>query len=163
MSATRPVHLVRRIRQDDAQDLFGLLALCFSEYPGCFVDPHDDLADLTNPAEAYPPPGGFWAAEDERGRVCGCVAVDLPEDGTAELHRLYVRPDRRGAGLGTRLVRLAEDHARGLGCHRLVFWSDTRFETAHRLYAGLGYRRSGQTRELGDISHSLEDRFEKPL
>ena len=40
---------IRRARDDDAQDLFGLLALCFAEYPGCYVDPHEDLTDLRTP------------------------------------------------------------------------------------------------------------------
>ncbi len=34
----------------DAQDLFGLLTLCFAEYPGCYTDPHGDLPDLVKPA-----------------------------------------------------------------------------------------------------------------
>ena len=37
---------LRLATDDDAQDLFGLLALCFAEYPGCYVDPHGDLVDL---------------------------------------------------------------------------------------------------------------------
>ena len=40
---------LRLARDDDAQDLFGLLSLCFADYPGCFVDPHDDLPDLRAP------------------------------------------------------------------------------------------------------------------
>jgi putative acetyltransferase len=101
--------------------------------------------------------------EDEGGRVCACVAVDVPKPGTGELHRLYVRPDRRGRGLGATLVRVAEEHARGAGASRMIFWSDTRFTGAHRLYERLGYRRAGATRNLGDISNSVEYPFEKDL
>lgn len=155
---------VRPARDDDAQDLFGLLALCFAEYPGCYVDPHDDLADLYAPGRAFAAKGGaFWVAEDARGRVCAGIAIDYPEDGAGELHRLYVRPDLRRQGLGERLVRLAEAHARGRAAARMFFWSDTRFETAHRSYERLGYARAGGARELGDISNSVEHRFEKTL
>lgn len=164
LAGDRPDRRIRHARGEDAQDLYGLIALCFAEYPGCFVDPHDDLADLRSPDRAYARPGGaFWVAEDERGRVCGCVAVDLPNAGTAELHRLYVRPDQRGRGLGSHLVRLVEDHARIAGIDRIVFWSDTRFEDAHRLYERLGYARTGRSRELSDISHSVEYGYEKDL
>lgn len=155
---------VRHARDADAQDLFGLLALCFSEYPGCYVDPHDDLRDLLAPAHAFAGEGAaFWVREDERGRVAACVAVDFPEPGQAELHRLYVRPDRRRRGWGEAMVRLAEAHARGHGATRLVFWSDTRFAGAHRLYERLGYRRLAGCRNLADISGSVEYRFEKGL
>jgi len=140
--------VIRPVADSDRQDLFGLIAVCYADYPGCFVDPHDDLPDLRVPSTSYDRTGGaFWAVEDERGRVCACVAVDFPESGTAELHRLYVRPDQRGMGLGS----------------RIVLWSDTRFVTAHRLYTRLGYVQGEEQRQLADISRSAEYRFEKAL
>ena len=157
-------YAVRLATDDDAQDLFGLLSLCFADYPGCFVDPHDDLPDLLRPGASFSAKGGaFWVVEDARGRVCACVAVDYPEAGRAELHRLYVRPDERRRGLGEMLVRQAEAHAREKGARAIHFWSDTRFAAAHRLYERLGYERHGGTRELGDISNTVEYRFEKQL
>ena len=101
--------------------------------------------------------------EDATGRVCACVALDFPDPGTAELHRLYVRPDARGQGLGETLVRAVERHAKERGAGRVVFWSDTRFTDAHRLYGRLGYARQAGLRELGDVSRSVEMRFEKAL
>lgn len=155
---------IRLARDSDAQDLFGLLSLCFADYPGCFVDPHDDLPDLRSAGSSFDKKGGaYWVIDDERGRVCACVAVDFPEAGVAELHRLYVRPDQRGRGLGSTLVRHVERHAREKGAGRLFFWSDTRFTTAHRLYKKLGYTQADGTRDLGDISNSVEYRFDKEL
>lgn len=155
---------LRPAADGDAQDLFGLLALCFAEYPGCFIDPHDDLKDLRAPGSSFTGEGSaFWVLDDERGRVCACVAADFPESGVAELHRLYVRPDQRGRGLGSSLVRRVERHARERGAVRMFFWSDTRFTDAHRLYMRLGYVQSGERRDLGDISNSSEYRFEKAL
>jgi len=156
--------VLRPARDEDAQDLFGLIALCFAEYPGCFVDPHEDLPDLKAPgSSSLVRRGAFWVLEDERGRIGACVSVDFPEPGVAELHRLYVRPDQRRRGLGAFLVGHVEDYARRFGATRLMFWSDTRFVDAHRLYERMGYSRSGETRELGDISRSTEYRFEKGL
>ncbi|MGO4526597.1 GNAT family N-acetyltransferase [Microvirga sp. 2MCAF35] len=158
----RPI--LRPVMDSDAQDLFGLLSLCYAEYPGCFVDPHNDLPDLLAPSASYAAnDGAFWAVEDERGRVCACVAVDFPDGGVAELHRLYVRPDQRGRGLGAMLVRQAESHARAKGATRLVLWSDTRFATAHRLYRRWGYTQIDGQRQLTDISKTAEYRFEKDL
>ncbi|WP_201832285.1 GNAT family N-acetyltransferase [Microvirga zambiensis] len=162
MASSAPI--IRSVVDADAQDIFGLIAICYAEYPGCFVDPHDDLPDLRAPSISYAASGGaFWAVEDERGRICACVAVDFPEAGVAELHRLYVRPGQRGQGLGSRLVQRAETHARMRGASRLILWSDTRFTTAHRLYSRLGYVQIDGQRQLGDISQSVEYRFEKVL
>lgn len=155
---------MRPARDDDAQDLFGLIALCFAEYPGCYLDPHGDLPDLKAPASAFS--GGtsaFWVVEDDRGRVGASIAVDRPAGETAELHRLYVRLDLRGRGLATHLVTVAEDHARRHGARYMLAWSDTRFVTAHRLYQRLGYLQAAEPRALGDISQSREFRFDKRL
>ena len=155
---------LRRAEDRDAQDLFGLLALCFAEYPGCFVDPHDDLADLRRPGASFRGPGeAFLVLEDEGGRVCACVAVDASEPDLGELHRLYVRPDRRGRGLATSLVAAAETVAREAGATRMRLWSDLRFADAHRLYARLGYGSEGGTRALGDVSNSIEQGFARNL
>jgi putative acetyltransferase len=155
---------VRLARDDDAQDLFGLISLCFAEYSGCFVDPHDDLPDLRTPGSSFADRGGaFWVVDDERGRVRACVALDFPQAEGAELHRLYVRPDQRKQGLGELLVRQTEAFARDQGASSIFFWSDTRFTTAHRLYDRLGYRMGEEVRDLGDISGSREYRFEKVL
>jgi putative acetyltransferase len=163
MDAAPTTPAIRPARDGDAQDLFGLLALCFAEYPGCYVDPHEDLADLRAPGSAFTDKGGaFFVVEDASGRACACVAVDYPEEG-GELHRLYVRPDQRRQGLGERLIRLVEAHARKRGAQKVFFWSDTRFAAAHRLYERLGYARREGTRALGDVSGSVEARFEKAL
>lgn len=166
--------LLRPALDSDAQDLFGLITLCFAEYPGCFTDPHDDLPDLVQPgrwkarraADGRLLGGEFLVVEDARGRVCACIALDFPEDSasriTAELHRLYVRPDCRGRGLAKRLTLHVEALARAAGAGRMILWSDTRFTRAHALYQGLGYARGG-TRPLGDVSNSIEYFFEKSL
>ncbi len=155
---------LRAASNDDSQDLFGLLSLCFADYPGCFVDPHDDLTDLRSPAQSFAKNGGaFWVLDDERGRVCACVAVDFPQDGIAELHRLYVRPDQRQRGLGSKLVAHVESFARRKGARHLFFWSDTRFSAAHRMYQRLGYNQVDGERPLGDISNTMEVRFERTL
>jgi GNAT superfamily N-acetyltransferase len=154
---------VRPVRDDDAQDLIGLITLCFAEYPGCFFDPHGDMPDIVRPAQSrLAQEGQFIVAEDARGRVAACIGVDFPDSATAELHRLYVRPDMRGKGLAKLLTLQMEDMARERGASRMILWSDTRFTKAHALYAGLGYRR-GVSRSLGDISLSREFFFEKPL
>ncbi|MCC5976439.1 MAG: GNAT family N-acetyltransferase [Salinarimonas sp.] len=155
---------LRRAEDRDAQDLFGLVTLCFAEYPGCFTDPHDDMPDLLRPASAARERGmHFLVVEDGVGRVCACIALDFPQAGTAEIHRLYVRPDSRRNGLARHLVGVTEAHARAAGATRVILWSDTRFENAHALYEKRGYVRGSEARELGDVSGSREWFFEREL
>jgi putative acetyltransferase len=156
--------LIRPVCDDDAQDLIGLITLCFAEYPGCFFDPHGDMPDIVRPAQSrLAMEGQFLVVEDARGRIAACIGVDSPDSTTAELHRLYVRPDSRGRGVAKLLTLRIEDFARGRGASRMILWSDTRFIKAHALYEGLGYTRSPITRSLGDISLSREFFFEKSL
>ena len=83
-------------------------------------------------------------AEDGEG-IAGTVQLitDLPENQPhrAEIAKLLVRPGARGAGLGERLMRCAEEAARAQGKSVLVL--DTASAAAERLYERLGWQRVG--------------------
>jgi GNAT superfamily N-acetyltransferase len=107
--------------------------------------------------------GRLWAAESA-GRVVGMVATyPLGADRAWEIGRMYVDRAHRGTGLAGRLLSGAEAHAREQGAQRLVLWTDTRFEPAHRFYEKQSYVRSGSIRVLDDVSKSLEFRYTKPI
>ena len=91
------------------------------------------------------------------------VGVERVDDDTAELHRLYVDPEWRRRGLGDALMQSALEWCRVRGIGRMVLWSDTRFENAHRLYTRLGFQRRGERTVEGDINDSREYRFERPV
>ena len=59
---------------------------------------------------------GFWLAIDGTDRVVGCVGYNRVQ-GTDEafLHRLYVKPDRKRSGIGSALLRTAEEAMRARG------------------------------------------------
>jgi GNAT superfamily N-acetyltransferase len=67
--------------------------------------------------------GGLWART-----AWGWLFVEL----------LYIPEDRRGSGLGARLMRRAEDEAIRRGCHHA--WLDTFSFQARGFYEKLGYR-----------------------
>ncbi|MGP9818926.1 GNAT family N-acetyltransferase [Salinarimonas sp. NSM] len=159
----RPI--ARAVVDADAQDLFGLLTLAFAEYPGCYIDPHDDYPEIVRPATRLSQAKTtFWVIEDRSGRVRACCGVKAPDaDGTAELTKLYVRRDQRRRGLAAHLVRLVEDAARAAGARRLVLYTDTRFTKAHRLYEHMGFSRFGEERALHDVSGSVEYGYGKAL
>jgi putative acetyltransferase len=156
--------IIRSVCDDDTQDLLGLIAMCFSQYPGCYLDTHEDMPDLVKPTHSrLAKEGSFLVVEDEKGRVCACIGVDFLQPRVAELHRLYVRPDMRGRGLGQILTDRMERFAVERGADQMVLWTDTRFAYAHQLYRKLGYVEGSATRSLGDVSNTSELHFIKEL
>jgi putative acetyltransferase len=156
---------LRAGRDSDALGLIELIAGCWSEYPGCVMDVDGENPHLRAIASAYERWGGrVWVAEDGAAQVVGSVGIVPAEDPTVgELRMLYVAKRARRVGLGTRLLRVAEEEAARRRMLALQLWSDTRFADAHRFYERHGYARQPQTRELHDLSGSVEYFFSRPL
>lgn len=155
---------VRPARDEDSSCIIQLVARCFEDYDNCVLDVDAEEPELRTPATSF---WRFWAAEDlATGRVVGCVAAAPSLDAQppkVELKKLYVHPDLRGRRLGRRLIEIVEDVARGVGAKVVDLWSDTRFDTAHRVYERLGYLRGTQQRELHDLSATVEFYYSKRL
>jgi GNAT superfamily N-acetyltransferase len=85
-------------------------------------------------------------AEDEGGAIVGTVqlVLDQPENQPhrADLAKMLVHRRMRRQGLGERLMRAAEDTARGCGKTLLVLDTVTGGD-AERLYTRLGWQRVG--------------------
>ena len=155
---------VRPASDDDGWELVALVAACWSEYPGCVMDPHGECPDLLAPATALAGKGGaIWVAEGPGDEVIASVALAPAAGQSAELQKLYVSRRWRRRGLATHLMGVAEAEARRRGAGTIELWSDTRFLPAHRLYRARGYRETGVTRDLHDLSSSLEAHFSKDL
>lgn len=113
--------------------------------------------------------GRFWVAAQSFSQgewVTGCVGVvptPANPETQAELVRLYVHPRLRRQGLAHRLAALPEATAREWGATTIDLWSDTRFREAHAFYQALGYTRTGETRDLHDLSNSTEYHLIKHL
>jgi len=151
-------------RDDDADGFIRLIGDCWSDYPGCILDVDGELPELRALATYFRDAGGaLWAAERD-GRVMGMAATrPLGHDAAYEICKVYVDRAERGTGLAHALMTAAEAHARDAGAERLVLWTDTRFEAAHRFYEKRGFVRQGSIRILDDLSNSLEFRYAKPL
>ncbi len=89
--------------------------------------------------ELVPPAGGFLAAR-LRGRPVGCGAVKFHQGAPAELKRMWVAPEMRGLGLGRRLLRELELHARQGGAHVVRLETNRALKEAIGLYRSSGYR-----------------------
>lgn len=154
---------VRPGRDEDAEGFIRLIGDCWSEFPNCILDVDHEAPELRALASYFARAGGaLWAAERD-GALVGMVGTrPMNSDQAYEICRMYVAAPERGTGLAQRLLETAEAHARAAGGQRLVLWTDTRFDAAHRFYEKRGYVRQGAIRILDDISKSLEFRYAKP-
>jgi GNAT superfamily N-acetyltransferase len=151
-------------RDEDAAGLIELIAGCWSEYPGCVMDVDGENPHLRRIASAYAEWGGrVWIAEDAGQMVASVGLVPAADPSIGELRMLYVAKPARRVGLGTRLLRVAEAEAARRGMTGMRLWSDTRFLDAHRLYERHGYTRGPATRELHDLSGSVEYFYSRDL
>jgi GNAT superfamily N-acetyltransferase len=57
----------------------------------------------------------------------------------AEIESVHVHPERRGAGIGSVLLRAAIERADALGCYRVQLTSNAAREEAHRFYERFGF------------------------
>ena len=124
-------------------------------FPGGF-----DAADQgASDAFELRPPGGTFVVGLVDEAVAACGGVRTIADGVGEIKRMWVDPDRRGLGLGSRLLGHLEALSAGLG-HRIV-----RLDTNDNLTEALAlYRRRGY-REIERYNDNPYARcwFEKTL
>lgn len=76
------------------------------------------------------------AATDE---VVGVATFQVVAD-AADLHRVVVRGDHRGRGIGRRLVRAGVDWAEARGADRMLLEVESENEAALGLYTALGFQ-----------------------
>jgi ribosomal protein S18 acetylase RimI-like enzyme len=91
--------------------------------------------------EPYVAPRGVLWVSWEGGEALGCIALHELAPGTAELKRMYVRPESRGRGVARRLTEHAIAAATGRGYARLRLGTLPSMYAAQQLYTSLGFRR----------------------
>lgn len=82
----------------------------------------------------------LFEANDDLGERVGGIAGSTSY-GWLLVKLLWVRDDQRRRGVGRRLMAIAEEKARAVGCHSA--WLDTSNAHAHAFYLKLGYRDFG--------------------
>lgn len=131
-----------KIAQANSEIEIGEARKLFEEYAAslnfslCFQGFAEELAALPG---SYAPPAGRLLLAWEDGRAMGCVALRRFKDETAELKRLYVRPERRGGGLGQKLVLAAIAEARKADYRKIRLDTLPSMERAIVLYQSLGF------------------------
>lgn len=103
----------------------------------CFQDFAKELAEL--PGDYAPPRGDLYIAREGDATV-GMVAFRAHPSGRAEMKRLFVRPQARGAGLGLALVARVIEGARAAGHKSMILDTLPVMSDAQRLYEQFGFR-----------------------
>ena len=91
------------------------------------------------PAEVFDGPGGRMLLATLEGVPVGCVGLRRIDERTAELKRMYVRPQARGRGVGRALLAACEREATALGYERIWLETGTMQPEAVALYLTSGY------------------------
>ena len=153
---------VRAANSADAPGVIELIGRVYREYDFVYV-PEVEVPDLFRFDQHYAPPRGAFFVVRERDVVVGSAGVERLPDGSAELHRLYLDARLRGRGTGRALVEAVLDWCRAQNIGRLILWSDTRFDQAHRLYERMGFQRTGERVLPDDLNQTREYGFERPV
>lgn len=98
-----------------------------------------DLEMLRNPHRDILEPGGqiFFALEGDT--VLGTCGMQPVEPGVYEVIKLGVRPEYRGRGAGKLLLEACLDWARAQTARKAVLYSNSRLQSALRLYQRCGF------------------------
>jgi GNAT superfamily N-acetyltransferase len=116
----------------------------------------DDFDGGGGDPDAEATDGSMIVCCTDDGTPLGCLAVRTIAPGIAELKRMYVRPAGRGAGLGGRLLAVAEDAARDLGCHTMRLDTAAPLAEALRLYRRHGYVEIPRYNDNPSATHWLQ-------
>ena len=98
-----------------------------------------DLEMLDNPHRDILEPGGQIFFTLEGDAVLGTCGMQPVEPGVFEVIKLGVRPEYRGRGGGKLLLETCLDWAKAQKARKVVLYSNSRLQSALRLYQRCGF------------------------
>ena len=137
-----PTIQIRTIQPDDNAALAKIVRNALAEFgankPGTvYFDPTTDHL-----YELFQEPGAVYFVALAEGVVQGGAGLfpsaGLPED-TCELVKMYLRPESRGLGLGSNLIRRSLEHAKEAGYKRIYLETLPELNQAVKVYEHVGF------------------------
>ncbi len=115
------------------------LARYVGELEQRFPTGFDGRQALDEADSAFNEPSGRFVVALIDGEVVGCGALLWLDRETAEIKRMWVDPQRRGIGLGRRLLAHLEGEARRAGRSRVILDTNEALTEAISMYRASGY------------------------
>lgn len=104
--------------------------------------PGEAFADVDpTHAEHFRQPNGVFLVARLGGTAVGCGGMRRVDASTAEIKRMYVRPENRNSGIARKVLAALEGWAEQQGFARIILESGTAQPDACALYESSGYGR----------------------
>jgi GNAT superfamily N-acetyltransferase len=85
------------------------------------------------------PPSGRWLVAYRNGHAVGCAGLKRLDERAAEIKRIYVAPEARGAGVARALLSALEAAARDAGYGAVRLDTGPKQEASVALFRSTGY------------------------
>jgi DNA-binding MarR family transcriptional regulator/ribosomal protein S18 acetylase RimI-like enzyme len=111
----------------------------YAELNSRFETGFDPERAISTTAEELTEPAGLLLVARLHGEPIGCGALKLQGDVPFYIKRMWVAPEARGLGVGRRILRELEDHARRRGADVVHLETNKTLREAATLYRSAGY------------------------
>jgi DNA-binding MarR family transcriptional regulator/GNAT superfamily N-acetyltransferase len=132
----------------------------FAELDRRFDAGFDPGLSISANAHELTEPEGLLLVAWLRGDPIGCGALKFHDGTPAEIKRMWVAPAARGLGVGRRILRELEDHARRRGVGVLRLETNRALREAGRLYRSAGFAEVEAFNDEPYAHHWFEKRLE---
>jgi GNAT superfamily N-acetyltransferase len=164
---------VRWAKVSDAAELAEVhVASWRAAYRGLLPDDRLASLDVGRRAEQW---RGWLGPDGERnatlvaeldGEIAGFATLEMPSrdedqpEDVAQIPALYLRPERRRAGIGTVLVDAAMQELRARGFREVILWMLEGNDRARAFYERTGWHLDGSARRASQYFPELDDLVE---
>jgi GNAT superfamily N-acetyltransferase len=148
---------MREERLDDLASA-ALVSEYVAEIKAMYPDWTPDVPPRMN-ARDVEPPDGRWLVAYRNGHAVGCAGLKRIDERTAEIKRIYVRPEARGAGVARALITRLEALARDAGYDTVRLDTGAKQQASVALFRSSGYEPIADYNGNPVASHWFEKRI----